>query len=682
MTTFTLTIGGKSYTALKSLEINPLSVGLGHGKWEVRLDNTDGAFNADIGLTSAGGKTIYPQAPVVITLNGATIPAGCGYVDNCEHLYKNGVEDLHLDVLRVFGRDYSQDLSNLKLSKLYLPATHAVDIIDDALTVAGQDDDPLGSVSEITYAVDPANTTTIGGYLAQDTFLFNLFKDVCERANLEGYVNASKALQLWSVASAPSSGLTITDSDILVDGFNRFLEFDGLSIRNKATVYGAPTKMYPATQDGLTEPLQNNEASEQTENSISYTLKHSHEIEASADEHVTTFKVHVDTHYTVALTTGFYKITYQETGGAETTIVTDQPIDTVAYNTDSHIYNLQGGLSKHVTVRYYIRCGIVDDTVYIQNCKVDYMVDTGYWKELILDDNLHLTVDTTTFVQGSKSIVSSSSGVDYNRCIYYMPYNPISLLFQRDYDTLHFKVYITASAGTTEWLKIYLTSASGVDHFYYTILEPGLNTWHEYNLPLGLSAVDWVLTGGTDARDWQSIDGIKFYYSNSVNANISVYIDDLQIRDNREKGLSSDTTSQTNYRKREVVENLNKATSGEVSDYATNLKNKLLSPPKMLKLCLKGTTGLSGANCFWLPGYKFTVTLADLGISAQEYRLTDIRLVYVPRTPQAGGEDFIAQASLVPATSTLDAFSLTALQNPSLGPQIIRLNSKIDRINT
>jgi len=221
------------YVALDGVDRSTLAYGAtvtlktinqGHSTFVCVMDNKAQTFN---GLYDA-------HDAVYIKMAGADIIKG--YMDEFKHQITHE-KDIWHHVFRVFGRDYSQDLSNLFLSKKWSGGTTADDILDDALARV---------VSEITYA-SPSSASTIGGYKCHQQYLMDLFKTVLDRANMEAYVDTAKALQAFNIG-ANSSGLTLTYAD-LVGPLEKVGQ--GLGIRNK--VYGLGENIATTTADEYTE---------------------------------------------------------------------------------------------------------------------------------------------------------------------------------------------------------------------------------------------------------------------------------------------------------------------------------------------------------------------------------------------------------------------------------------------
>jgi len=222
------------YVALDGVDKSSLALGAtvtlktvnqGHSTFVAVMDNNDQSLN---GLYDS-------HDAVYIKMGGADIVKG--YMDDVAHSVTHGPSTWY-HLLRVTGRDYSQDLSNLFLSKVWASAKKADEILDEALARVG---------SEITY-VAPATASTVGGYDCHQQYLMDLFKTVLDRANMEAYVDTAKALQAFNIG-ANGSGLTLTYSDLV--GPIEYTEKAGLGLRNQ--IYGLGELIATTTADEYTE---------------------------------------------------------------------------------------------------------------------------------------------------------------------------------------------------------------------------------------------------------------------------------------------------------------------------------------------------------------------------------------------------------------------------------------------
>jgi len=225
------------YVALDGVDRSSLAYGAtvtlrtlnqGHCSFTCFMDNKAQTFN---GLYDSHDAVYIKMAGVDIIK---------GYMDEFKHQITHRKDTWH-HLFNVSGRDYSQDLSNLFLSKKWSSAEKADDILDDALARV---------VSEITY-VSPGSASTIGGYRCHQQYLMDLFKTVLDRANMEAYVDTTKALQAFNIG-ANSSGLTLTYADLVGEPSLEKTGM-GLGIRNK--VYGLGENIATTTADEYTEPI-------------------------------------------------------------------------------------------------------------------------------------------------------------------------------------------------------------------------------------------------------------------------------------------------------------------------------------------------------------------------------------------------------------------------------------------
>jgi hypothetical protein len=153
-------------------------------RWEVLLENQDNEY----------GGTLDPQDPAELKINDVSMLKG--YIDDV----LPSVDDpfaVYRNLLNVVGRDYGQDLANLFLTKEYRDENYD-DIFDDALSTAG---------SEITYT--SPSTGSILDYSFKRQFLLNGFQDLAKLVDADFYVDDLKALQLFLLSAASSSGVTL-----------------------------------------------------------------------------------------------------------------------------------------------------------------------------------------------------------------------------------------------------------------------------------------------------------------------------------------------------------------------------------------------------------------------------------------------------------------------------------------
>jgi hypothetical protein len=224
VTTLTVEIPDGTDRSAKALRLELWFRGLtsGCGSFVVLFNNQDDSLT---GLFSA-------ENTVDLKINNVDFMKG--YVDTVKHVIYDR-EDVFLHLLRVSGRDYSQDMQNLTHTEAYAVNTRIDDLIDDALNDSG---------SEITYASGSSESQIAGGFEAKEDYLGDICKDVLERESYDAYVDMSKAFQLIDLSNPPDSGIVL--QSVVDSAFNNILaaqpieytETDGLPIRNYIKVVG------------------------------------------------------------------------------------------------------------------------------------------------------------------------------------------------------------------------------------------------------------------------------------------------------------------------------------------------------------------------------------------------------------------------------------------------------------
>jgi len=205
---------------VKKVEISFKGLTIGHSLATILVDDTD-VFTYDINKI------------VEIKTNVPTIFKG--RLDTANRDISSERKWNWLPIMRVSARDLSQEFSNLKVTKVYFGAWKADDLIEDLLSEAG---------STITYTSASA-APTIENFIANDEYLITLIKRILEQVGWEGYVDTAGALQLFDATNPPDSGVTIGGSDCFSQNYFK----DGLGIRNKIKIKGAPLTFDPANKD-------------------------------------------------------------------------------------------------------------------------------------------------------------------------------------------------------------------------------------------------------------------------------------------------------------------------------------------------------------------------------------------------------------------------------------------------
>ena len=206
------------------VEMWPRSFSSGCSSFVILFENQDDSLNG----------VFSPAKTNTVDIKVNNVDFMMGYIDKVQHLVFDR-EDVFRHLLRVSGRDYSQDVMNLIHTESYPYNTRIDDLIDDALADTG---------SEITYTSPGSGSQIAGGFEAKDDYLINIFRDVMERESYDGYVNASKAFQLTNLASPPASGITLKSiagdatNNILATQPIEYTEADGIPIRNYIKIIG------------------------------------------------------------------------------------------------------------------------------------------------------------------------------------------------------------------------------------------------------------------------------------------------------------------------------------------------------------------------------------------------------------------------------------------------------------
>ena len=154
------------------------------GHFEILFDN----------ITDASEILSANLVASVLGINGTTLMSG--YVDDV--LPEVSDESaVFSKFVKVTGRNYGRDLANLFIIKKYA-VTKFDDLIEDALSVAD---------SEITFT-SPSTAPVVDADFNK-TYLQNGFVDAAKLVDYDFTVKNDKSLQLWALASAPSSGVLL-----------------------------------------------------------------------------------------------------------------------------------------------------------------------------------------------------------------------------------------------------------------------------------------------------------------------------------------------------------------------------------------------------------------------------------------------------------------------------------------
>ena len=184
MTSIQATINSESAFGAAAKRIDIWHEGGGIGRWELMLDNISGA--SQILSTNLVAS--------VLGINGTVLMKG--YVDDVLPEVKDE-SAIFSKYVKVTGRNYGRDLANLFLIYNYT-AIKFDDLVDNALLIAS---------SEITYT--SPHTAPVIDLNFNKSFLQTGFVEAAQRLGYDFIVDNAKALTLWPLASAPSSGVLL-----------------------------------------------------------------------------------------------------------------------------------------------------------------------------------------------------------------------------------------------------------------------------------------------------------------------------------------------------------------------------------------------------------------------------------------------------------------------------------------
>jgi len=659
-TTLVSVVGATTLTTrLLGCTIEPRALSSGHTTFVMFVENTGGTYN---GVFDADDD-------VTITVNGVNVLKG--YLDAPAQIYSGrfGVPvggQVYPHILRLSGRDCSQDLSNLRLTYSYPAATLSDDLLDDALSRAG---------AEITYTSGSAYDA-VGGLEPRDEYLLTVFQEVLERADLDGYVDMSTppALILFPIASAPSSGIVISDSHILKDV--KLSEADGLDLRNTFTLYGAATVMRPTDED-YTETDTEDDANVYTEDALAYDTVWTFVANPAADEYANCWFINFD--YDLAGTdidSAWVKVTYEVTGSAKT----DVPGSEVNYVVGSSAAILlwadvsaDANWGEDVTVTIRIEGFIVpgvgamgDEFMSVTNISLGYSYSEAGWTNenrgggFVGDAEATLAVKSDVYIRGSYSMFSSVAAGQSITLADIQLGAPVDCKYQEhNYRRLKFSSYVDCDKDINCMAIILISEYTGTvpTGYFYKLLPMTNQSWQQIDVPLGVNQ-NWSEQG---SPDWTNIIGINIQglaYS-AIAVWSKGYIDWLHFAEKPEEYSTTDAGSIAAYKTRQYVEYYPNSTLAEITAQALNLKAKLKDPLEVLDILVQGDVGFVGGVWKWLPANKFQIDSTPLSINSgasDNYRFTGLELICFPRTNVEGtGHDFVARIKAVPIATLLQA---------------------------
>lgn len=638
-----VTVAGVDRSAgVKGWVVHPRSLVMGHGTWKVVFENGGGVYN---GVFAA-------QNIVSIGYDGKTYMQG--YVDYPQHFapFNRINRELHL-----FGRDYSQDLSNLLLMESYESAAKADDIIDDALNQKG---------SEITYT-SLSTAPMIGGINPREQDLLSLFREICERANYDAYVDGSKALQFFPIGTV-SSGIVIGDVDIL-EGWRN--EGDAIDLRNTFRLRGERSLTLPSDMDEWTESATPLTQGYVTETGTTYVTKHQYSLSATALKYGQPFRVQFQ--YKCQDATMSYRIQYQIGGNTPVTVKTVTGIAPAAWANESyallHEVTSNGNYAVNTVINVFIQIKVdyQPGTAELQNGVLYHQTTGSYWKDDALAQSLD--IETAAYVKGSYSVKHYEAGVAGTEIWLQWDVLPIELRFSEyEYNKLKFVAYPIYSSGDFDKLEIRLVDGTG-DYYVKEIYGLNLNKWNRVEEDLGVLA-SWAPTG---TPDWNDIRSMKLTFYGSVSCNMTIYLDGFHFAGKRVSYSTQDNDSRKTYLPREYSEIIDDAPLADITARADSLKEKLKDPAGTVYIVVDGTKGIVGGVMKWLQGNTLKLDSTDLSVSSggvDNYRMADIETQCWPKDTgfiQRWGRHIVTMLTLIPKTTPMLGERIRDIASPMGG---------------
>lgn len=198
-------------------------------RFEIKLINDDNEWYTDFAVYDA----------VTISINGVEMLKG--FLDDIEqHTGEGGADESNM-ILK--GRGMGFNLQNLYFTRNYPDGTwiKADDIIFDSLGDAQADLDEADKITYVTPSTAPDAPTKFS-----KTYLFDAYKELCERFYYNGYVDNDKVLHFFPQGDA-SEHTTVDLSMVANSANNNILKMQwgervGSSIKNYIEFYGGSIK--------------------------------------------------------------------------------------------------------------------------------------------------------------------------------------------------------------------------------------------------------------------------------------------------------------------------------------------------------------------------------------------------------------------------------------------------------
>lgn len=390
-------------------------------------------------------------------------------------------------------------------------------------------------------------------------------------------------------------------------------------VRNKITVYGAPDKSEPSDKDNLTEGILNHLLSDDAEDWHSNTVYHlvgTCIYDPSANQKINVNKVELEAKQWGG--TGYYKITYQKEGGSETIIVTDQSFTNETYELKQHTgLDIWSDAGKDITIRFYTRISDAAGTVYSRNHRVVGDIFNGDWSAV----SGEISLDSSTKVKGTLSIKTYATSLYYAASI-------LSLKSGEEincnlYPILNFWIKRESSFNGNVDVILYDSADKSASHFF--IIGP--DEWFQKQFKVGSENEDiWNAESGFD---WTDIKKVRFDCWFTGAGTGGFWIDGLFFGGRRYSSTQEDSSSQSSYGLRELVE----VDEELYSDSECQLRAKALlahlkEPAEYLTV---RSTVIDYGNTPILPGDKIHVTLPNENVGA-DFRILNVEYYVDART--------------------------------------------------
>ncbi len=244
----------------------------------------------------------------------------------------------------------------------------------------------------------------------------------------------------------------------------------------------------------------------------------------------------------------------------------------------------------------------------------------GKWEPLIPTHET-VSIETTTVHTGSRSVKIQSSSYDYYMGIKFA-FNSDKYVNSNRYPKLCFT--LREDNNHNKRVTVALVDKDGNDCWQGVDIAD-YDEWQSYTLGVGKQNQEaWTL--GYDAFDWENIKAVRFDFHQKTSQYGVAYVDRMHFGGCRWSAAEEDSSSQSSYGLRELVEvDEELHSNNECSLRGKALLNHLSQPAEFLTI---RTTCLDYGTDRLLPGDKIHVTLpnenidSDFRIISVEYRVS------------------------------------------------------------